>query len=210
MILPIEYSDVITLILAIFAFVGIMRGWYKEGITSLFVAALAILVWRPALANEIIGIINGVIKLVLSFFNAKFSLDPSQLSAAAKSVEPDLLLDPNSYRLYIVVMVSLLIVSYFIGEANFKGKVTPLGRLLGGLLGLFNGFVIATLLKQYLLNYLVSQNQYVAWSNQLSIQMTDVPTDNFFAGYGIIFILIVLVGVIALMIAGDRLKLPLK
>ena len=55
MILPIEYSDVITLILAIFAFVGIMRGWYKEGITSLFVAALAILVWKPALANEIIG-----------------------------------------------------------------------------------------------------------------------------------------------------------
>ena len=210
MILPIEYSDVITLILAIFAFVGIMRGWYKEGITSLFVAALAILVWKPALANEIIGVINGNIKLVLSIFNAKLSLDPSKLSAAAQNVEPDLLLDPYSYRLYIVVMVALLIISYFIGEANFKGKVTPLGRLLGGLLGLFNGFVIATLLKQYLLNYLVSQNQYVARSNQLSIQMTDVPTDNFFAGYGIIFILVVLVGVIALMIAGDRLKLPLK
>jgi hypothetical protein len=210
MILPIEYSDVITLILAIFAFVGIMRGWYKEGITSLFVAALAILVWRPALANEIIGVINGIIKLVLSFFNAKFSLDPSKLSAAASAVEPDELLDPYSYRLYVVVMIALLIVSYFIGEANFKGKVTPLGRVLGGLLGLFNGFVIATLLKQYLLNYLVSKNEYMAWSNQLSIQMTDVPTDNFFAGYGIIFILVVLVGVIALMIAGDRLKLPLK
>jgi hypothetical protein len=210
MILPIEYSDIITLILAIFAFVGIMRGWYKEGITSLFVAALAILVWRPELARKIIGVINSVLKLVFSFFDASFSLDPSELSAAAKNVEPDLLLDPDSYRLYIIVMVSLLIISYFIGEANFKGKVPPLGRLLGGLLGLFNGFVIATLLKQYLLNYLVAKNQYVAWSNELSIQMTDVPTDNFFAGYGIIFILIVLVGVIALMIAGDRLKLPLK
>lgn len=210
MVLPIEYSDVITLILAIFAFVGVMRGWYKEGITSLFVAALAILVWRPELAREVVNVINGIIKLVVSFFNARLSLDPSKLSAAAQEVEPDLLLDPYSYRLYIIVMVGLLVVSYFVGEANFKGKVTPLGRLLGGLLGLFNGFVIATLLKQYFLNYLQSQNQYMAWSNQLSIQMTDVPTDNFFAGYGIIFILIVLVGVIALMIAGDRLKLPLK
>jgi hypothetical protein len=196
--------------LAIFAFVGIMRGWYKEGITSIFVAALAVLVWRPELADRVIGVINKLIKLVLTFFNASFSLEPSDLSAAAKTVEPDFLLNPDSYRLYVIVTVALLIVSYFIGEANFKGKVTPLGRVLGGLLGLFNGFVIATLLKQYFLNYLESENEYMAWSNQLSIQMTDVPTDNFFAGYGIIFILIVLVGVIALMIAGDRLKLPLK
>lgn len=210
MTLPIDYSDVITLILAVFAFVGIMRGWYKEGITSLFVSALAILVWRPALANKIIGVINSIIKLVLTFFNANFSLDPARLSAAAQSVDPDWLLDPNSYRLYIIVTVALLIVSYFLGEASFKGRITPLGRLLGGLLGLFNGFVIATLLKQYLFNYLVSQDRFVAQSDQLAIQMTDVPTDNFFAGYGIIFILVVLVGVIALMIAGDRLKLPLR
>jgi hypothetical protein len=210
MTLPIEYADVITLVLAIFAFVGVMRGWYKEGITSLFVAALAILIWRPSLASEIINVINGIITLVVAVFTARFSLDPSELSTAAQSVEDDVLLDPNSYRLYIVVMVVFLIISYFIGEANFKGRVTPLGRLLGGLLGLFNGFVITALIKQYFLNYLQAQNQFVAQSNQLSIQMTDVPTDNFFAGYGIIFILIVLVGVIALMIAGDRLKLPLK
>ncbi len=210
MILPIEYSDLITLILAIFAFVGVMRGWYKEGITSLFVAGLAIMVWQPSLAREIIGVINGVIKLIVSFFKAKLSLDPAKLSMAAQAVKPDVLLDPDSYRLYIVLMIVMLIVSYFIGEANFKGKITPLSRVLGGMLGLFNGFIIASLTKQYFLNYLQAKNKYVAWSDQLSIQMTDVPTDNFFAGYGIIFILIVLVGVIALMIAGDRLKLPLK
>ncbi len=210
MTLPIEYSDLIILVLGIFTFVGVMRGWYKEGITSLFVAALAILAWRPQLANQIIGFVNGVIKLFLSFFKARGSLDPSRLGAAAQAVDPDWFLDPYSYRLYIIITVVLLIVSYFVGEANFKGKMTPLGRVLGGLLGLFNGFLIASLVKQYLLNYLLAKNQYVPWSNELAIQMTDVPTDNFFAGYGIIFILIVLVGVIALMIAGDRLKLPLK
>ncbi|MBN1937590.1 MAG: hypothetical protein JW934_23235 [Anaerolineae bacterium] len=208
MVLPIEYSDIITLILMIFAFVGIMRGWYKEGITSIFVAALAILVWKPAVANKVIDLVNAIIKLILSFFKANLSLDPSQISAAADSVQP--IIDPASFKLYIIITVALLIISYFVGEANFKGKVTPMGRVLGGLLGLFNGFVIASLVKQYLLNYLVAKNQYMAWSDQLSIQMTDVPTDNFFAGYGIIFILIVLVAVIALMIAGDKLKLPLK
>ncbi len=208
MVLPIEYSDIITLILMIFAFVGIMRGWYKEGITSIFVAALAILVWKPTLANKIIDLVNAILRLFVTFFKANLSLDPAQLSATATSVRP--ILDPTSYKLYIIITVVLIIISYFVGEANFKGKMTPLGRVLGGLLGLFNGFMIASLIKQYLLNYLAARNQYMAWSNQLSIQMTDVPTDNFFAGYGIIFILVVLVAVIALMIAGDKLKLPLK
>jgi len=208
MVLPIEYSDIITLILMIFAFVGIMRGWYKEGITSIFVAALAILVWKPTLANKIIDLVNAILRLFVTFFKANLSLDPAQLSATATSVRP--ILDPTSYKLYIIITVVLIIISYFVGEANFKGKMTPLGRVLGGLLGLFNGFMIASLIKQYLLNYLIARNQYMAWSNQLSIQMTDVPTDNFFAGYGIIFILVVLVAVIALMIAGDKLKLPLK
>lgn len=208
MVLPINYSDIITLILMIFAFVGIMRGWYKEGITSIFVAALAILVWRPAVANRIIDFLNAIIRLFLTFFKANLSLDPARLSAAATSVQP--ILDPASYKMYIVVTIVLVVISYFVGDANFKGKITPLGRVLGGLLGLFNGFILASLVKQYMLNYLIAKNQYMAWSDQLAIQMTDVPTDNFFAGYGIIFILVVLVAVIALMIAGDKLKLPLK
>ena len=210
MTLPIEYSDVLTLVLAIFAFVGIMRGWYKEGITALFTTALAILIWQPKLADGVIGFFNNVIKFVVAIFKAKGNLDPSAIGPAAQAVDPGWLLDPSSYRLYIIITVVLLIVSYFVGEASFRGKITPLSRVLGGILGLFNGFIIVSLVKQYFLNYLRDKGQIVAWSDQLSIQLTDVPQENFFAGYGIIFVLIVLVGVIALMIAGDRLKLPLK
>ena len=46
MTLPIEYTEVLTLVLVIFGIVGMMRGWYREGVTALFVALLAILVWR--------------------------------------------------------------------------------------------------------------------------------------------------------------------
>jgi uncharacterized membrane protein len=70
--------------------------------------------------------------------------------------------------------------------------------------------VILALGKQYLLNHLQSKNAFVAQSNQLSIEMANVPTSNFFAGSGIIFIFVVVVGVVALLVAGDRLKLPLK
>ncbi len=208
MTLPIEYSDLLTLVLAIFAFVGIMRGWYREGITSLFTMALAVLVWKPAVAHKIIEWINDMIKFVVTIIKTKGSLDPARL--AAQSVDPDLLLDPDSYKLYIVITVILVIISYFVGESSFKGKVTPLSRLLGGLLGLFNGFVLLSLIKQYMLNTLRAKGAMVTASNELTIRLTEVPTENFFAGYGILFVFIVLIGVIALLIAGDRLKLPLK
>ena len=208
MTLPIEYSDLVMLFLFVFAVVGLMRGWYKEGITSFFVAALAVLVWRPSLAQQIIDIVNDLLKLIIMFFKSGFSLQPQSLMS--QQVDPDMLLDPNSYRLYIIVTVVLIAVSYVIGEATFKDKMTPLGRLLGGVLGAFNGYVILSLGKQYLLNHLQSKNAFVAQSNQLSIEMANVPTSNFFAGSGIIFIFVVVVGVVALLVAGDRLKLPLK
>ena len=208
MTLPIEYSDLVMLFLFVFAIVGLMRGWYKEGITSFFVAALAVLVWRPSLAQKIIEMVNDLLKLIIMFFKSGFSLQPQTLMA--QTVDPKVLLDPDSYRLYIVVTVVLIAVSYVIGEATFKDKMTPLGRLLGGVLGAFNGYVILALGKQYLLNHLQSKNAFVAQSNQLSIEMANVPTSNFFAGSGIIFIFVVVVGVVALLVAGDRLKLPLK
>jgi hypothetical protein len=208
MVLPIEYGDVVTLFLFIFAAVGLMRGWYKEGITAFFAAALAILVWKPELARDVIDTINDLIKLVAMFIGSGFSLQPDRLTT--QTVNPDLMLDPDSYRLYIVITVVLLGVSYVVGEATFKNRITPLGRLIGGILGAFNGYVIISLVKQYMLNHLRAQGTFNAQSDQLSVQLTDVPTGNLFAGTGIIFIFIVVIGVIALLVAGDRLKLPLK
>jgi hypothetical protein len=70
--------------------------------------------------------------------------------------------------------------------------------------------VILSLVKQYLLNYIKSQGAFSATSRELSLQLNEVPTSNFFAGTGIIFVFIVVIGVVALLVAGDRLKLPLK
>lgn len=208
MVLPINYSDLLLLVLAIFAFVGFTRGWLKEAVTSLAVAALAILVWQPSMAKQIIDRVNKVIGLVVMFARAGFSLDLGKVTA--QKVDPGWLLDPNSYRLYIVVTVVLLVTSYMIGDMSFKGRVTPLGRLLGGILGLANGYVIVSLVRQYIMNYLRSRNTAFVASDQLTMQLQDVPAQSFFTGYGIIFVFVVVIGVVALLVAGDRLKLPLK
>jgi hypothetical protein len=145
---------------------------------------------------------------VIMFIKSGLSTDPSRIMA--QSVSPDLLLDPNSYRLYIGFTAIMVLVSYIVGDLSFKGKITPLGRLIGGILGLANGYVLLSLIKQFIVNYLQSQGEFFAQSDQLAVRVTNVPAESFLAGYGIIFVFVVLVGVIALLIAGDRLKLPLK
>lgn len=208
MTLPVEYSDLVSLFLFIFALVGLMRGWYKEGITSLFAASLALLVWRPEVAQVLIGRITEVLKVLIVFIRT--GLNPESQALAESSKGFGSLLDPNSYEIYIIITVVLLAVSYVVGEATFKHRMTALGRILGALLGAFNGYVILSLFRQFILNQMQAQAVGPIKADQLSVQVTEVPTSNFLTGSGVIFIFIVVVGVIALMVAGDRLKLPLK
>jgi hypothetical protein len=206
--LPVEYSDLVSLFLFIFTLVGLMRGWYKEGITSLFAAILALLVWRPEVAQMLIGRITDVIKMLIVFIRE--GLNPEPQALAGPSAGFGSLLDPTSYQIYVVITVVLLAVSYVVGEATFKHRMTALGRILGAMLGAFNGYVILSLIKQFFLNQVQAQAVGPIKAEQLSVQVTDVPTSDFFTGSGLIFIFIVVMGVIALMVAGDRLKLPLK
>ena len=207
MTLPIDYNEVLTLVLVIFGIVGMMRGWYREGMSALFVALLAILVWRPEIAEALITWVNNFLRFVVAFFKAGLTFNTTRLQAYTAGAEP--ILDPSSYRLWIVVTVALIGISYVVGEATFNGKMTPLGRLLGGIIGAANGFMLISLTKQYLANYWVSQGRIMAQSGDVAIQMTNVPATSFFGGYGIIFVLVILIAVVGLLIAGDRFKLPL-
>jgi len=208
MTLPIDYNEVLTLVLIIFGIVGMMRGWYREGVTALFVALLAILVWRPEIGEAIIAWINNFLRFFVAFFKAGLTFNATKLTAQVASTGP--FLDPSSYRLWIVITVVLIGISYAIGEATFNGKMVPLGRLLGGIIGAANGFVLVSLTKQYLANYWTAQGRVMAQGSQVAIQMNNVPATSFVNGFGIVFVLIILIAVVGLLIAGDRFKLPLN
>ncbi len=208
MTVSIEYSEVLILVVLIFAVVGMMRGWYKEGITSLFVAFLAVLVWQPDIAAGIINWINNLIKFIVGLFASGFSVDAAQLAVQQSS--PNAPLDPSSYQLWVVITVIMVLVSYLIGEATFSGKMTPLSRIVGGFLGAANGYMLVSLGREYLFNDAVAQGQVSAQAaGPVSIQLTDVPAATL-QGAGIIFVLVIVVAVVGLLIAGDKVGLPLK
>jgi hypothetical protein len=209
MTVPIEYTEVLTLILVVFGMVGMMRGWYREGVTSFFVVFLAILLWRPEIGNSIIEWINGFLRFILSFFKAGLTFNTAKLSAA--SAEVGNVLDPTSYQLWIIITVVLIGISYAVGEATFDGPMSALGRLLGGVIGAANGYVIFSMVKQFLANdWGVRTGVSASSVGEVAIQMTNVPADSFVSGYGIVFVLVLLIAVVGLLIAADKLKIPLK
>jgi hypothetical protein len=201
--IPIDFQEIRILIIFIFAFVGIMRGVYREGVTTIFVGFLAILAWRPETGRGIIDRINDIIKLIAIFLRSGFSLDPATL--AATTVDPATL-DPYSYRMWVIVTVVMVAVSYAVGNANFQNQAAPLGRIIGGILGGLNGLVLLSLVRQYLTDYWATQNQISVTGGPMSIQLTDVPTASFTGSYGIIFIVGILIAVLVILISGDRLK----
>ncbi len=84
--------------------------------------------------------------------------------------------------------------------------MAPLGRLLGGLLGALNGWVLLSLARQYLAEYWEAQGQIAVTGAPMSVQLTDVPTVSFTGTYGIIFVIGILIAVLVLLISSDRLK----
>jgi hypothetical protein len=208
MTLQIDYDEVLILVVAIFAVVGMMRGWYREGITSLFVAFLAVLVWQPEIAEGIIVAINNFIKFIAGLFASGFSIDAAQ--AAVQQSSPNTPLDPASYQLWIVITVIMVLISYAIGQATFSGKMSPLSRIVGGFLGAANGYMLASLTREYLFNAAVAQGQVSAQAaGPVTVQLTGVPAATL-EGAGIVFVLVIVIAVVGLLVAGDKIGLPLK
>jgi hypothetical protein len=204
----VDYSDLVSLFLFIFALVGLMRGWYKEGITFLFAASLAFLVWRPEAAYMVIKQVTEVMKALIMFI--RVGLNPEAQALAEPVDDTGTLLDPDSYKIYVIIAVVMLAVSYIVGEVTFKQRMTALGRILGAGLGALNGYIVISLIKQFIIDRVQAQAAVPLEGGDFAIQVTEVPTSSIFTGAWLILIIIVAIGVIALIVAGDRLKLPLK
>lgn len=177
-VLQVDFNVVFYMVVGIFALAGFMRGWWKEAITTGILVFLLILLTNPELASTIISRIN---ELLAQIRNVEF------VSAGATDSISDI--DPAQNQIYIIVMVVLVIVSYFIGnslEGNFN--ITTGGRIFGAVLGMTNGFIILSLLKEYVLGRYLPEGSFAASATapeQLSITVTNVPQTSITDGFAI-------------------------
>jgi hypothetical protein len=176
------------IIVGLFALSGFFKGWWKEAITTFFIALLLLFLAVPTLADWFIDTVNYLIALIWQILaDAEIIAgQPIQLDAT----------DGNTWLIILLLFIGL---SIFISRAGLPNIirgggvyptyiVTPLGSVLGGLLGGLNGFLILNLARHYLEGSnlpsgnqpateiaMTSMGSVAIASPGVNIQFTDLP-----------------------------------
>jgi len=200
--LPITYDQLMLLLMGLFMFVGATRGWRQEFFSSVVLLALTAVLVRPELAETVADYVNKLIRMILAFIQGFPSLDFGTLEELYGGIE--LPFDSNNpYPLLIAVLVAFVLLSYNI-RVKLEG-VTAMSRVLGGVLGLFNGFLVISLFREYVLRYFQkAQPAFFAAGEpapRVSLAVQSVPTGELLAGERwelVIVLLGLMVGVVFL------------
>jgi hypothetical protein len=191
--MEIDWMLLTYIVVIFFAIGGFFRGWWKEAITSLFLALLLLLLKRSDWAQIFINVLNQIIafvwELVVRVLNSLFSLGLANAPFQ---------FDASSSGTWIIILIITLGIAGLIGRfalPNYtdrpKGKIFSVGfiaRVLGLLLGVVNGFLVMSLVREYLDGSALPGNEspateltavgtstYGPAANSLSIQAVNLP-----------------------------------
>lgn len=201
-LIDIDYDTLVIIAIALFALGGFFRGWWREGVSTIFLVLLVVFLTQPELAGTIIEAINKLLETIGIIIEARGSLDVQRLSAAASTATPPIELDPSNRSLYILILIVFAVLSYFTGRYTLSDRMMTTGtRIIGGLLGAFNGFIVVNLVKEYIIGRFFPETGLTAQSaapSTLSVTVSDVPPENTFTGAPLL--LIIGIGLIVLML----------
>ena len=178
-LIQIDFNIVQYMIIGFFGLVGFFRGWWKEGFSTFFLSLLLLMLKRPAFAEKFITIVNSILKALYNLVRDQLA---STFSASAAVTTPPNV-DPRTYQIYLITLIVLVITSYLIGRTAIgKNTVTPLGQVLGATLGILNGFVAISLIREYILQrflpgaaFATAQETAGPPPSTFSIQFVDIP-----------------------------------
>ncbi len=149
--ITIDYQVLTLVAVLMFAMVGFMRGWIKEGLTTLVLLALVGILYYPSMMAPIIEGLNNIVKLLTSYLK----IGGNAAATAAKSAAGVQSAGDPQYNTLMWVLIVILALSYLGGQIAIGDKrLSALSRILGGLAGALNGFVAISLFKEYMLRYL--------------------------------------------------------
>jgi hypothetical protein len=205
-IIDINYDTLMIIVIALFALSGFLRGWWREGITTIFLILLVIFLTQPELADDIISFINNLIKTVFDVINNLLESFRSEAQAlAAAEAEPPIVLDPENRSLYILILIAIVLLSYFTSKITLGGRTISFGgRIFGGILGAINGFLAVNLVKEFIIGRFITEtglSAQAAAPDTLSVTLSDVPPDTVFTSTSVLLVIGLGIVVLALLLA---------
>ena len=150
----INWTVVTYIIIGVFVFNGFYRGWWKEAITTAFLAVLVFFLQQPGIAEAAIDFINGILDIVWAIIPNTLipTIDSffEDVFAVSTNGEP-LQIDPSKSGNWLLILLLFLGISTIASRASLQGyRVSPMGSMLGGIVGGLNGFIVISLVREYL------------------------------------------------------------
>jgi hypothetical protein len=175
-VVQIDYPMFATMAVGLFGLVGFMRGWWKEAITTGLLTLLLLLLKKPDVAA---GLINSIDSIVVAAWNAlRPILESTAGTVSAVAAEEPPVIDPKRYSIYVIILVLAVVASYFFSKIGLTQTLSAGARLLGGGLGVYNGYVVITLLREYVIGrYLPGAGEMAAAAppTAISIEVANLP-----------------------------------
>jgi hypothetical protein len=141
-------------VVGVFALNGFYRGWWKEAITATFLTILVFLLQQPAFAEVAVGLVNGVLEVIWTLIPNALALTLSDLISDVFAVQTNgdpLQIDPSNGGTWLLILIVFMGLATLMSRSSLGPyRVTPMGSILGGLVGAFNGFVAISLIREYL------------------------------------------------------------
>ncbi len=149
-------------VVAIFALNGYFRGWWKEAVTTVFLAILVFLLSLPGVAELFISTINSVLQTIWSALPASLQTllnDTLHLGLGVNTTSAGLQLNPGDPNTWFLVMMVFLIIAILLGRIGLTRDLTKpglyyyptlAGSILGAAIGMLNGYLISNLVREYL------------------------------------------------------------
>lgn len=158
--MEINWSVVTLVVMGGFAFAGFSRGWWKEAVNTIFLGLLIFLLRQSELARLLIETFNqgldflwqlipGGLRAELAvWIESLFGINELRADAGAGA---------TWFTILLLSVGGAILLSLFFLPTGHRRKfpyqvysVTWSGALLGGLLGLLNGWIITSLFREYL------------------------------------------------------------
>lgn len=152
--MQINWTLLTYLVIIYFGIIGFSRGWWKEGISTVFLAVLILLLQNPDWAQTTIEIINNGIAAVWSYIPTGITdvvnNGLTNFFAITTRSDTPFQLDPGAPETWFVILIIVIVISFLIGKIGFIHQPTGLGKVLGLGMGALNGYLLLSIAREYL------------------------------------------------------------
>ena len=146
----IDWTILSIFVIGFFVLGGFTRGWWREAVTTVILAFLIFLLANPDIASTFIEYINKFTNTIWGFIPNGLQTTINQIIVPIFGVALPIQLDAASSRTWILILMGTLVIAVIISRLAINREPTLTGKLLGTGLGAINGFLVLSLMREYI------------------------------------------------------------